>query len=98
MSTDEEMAVIGRLVIERKEIAQRNAALHEEMHRIATGLKGLAEKLTGGNSMFYKPQLTPDEAALLDAAKLKELLDDKRKVVERYDEIRKTLNHAGISD
>lgn len=29
--------------------------------------------------MFYKPQLTQDEAALLDAAKLRELLDDKRK-------------------
>jgi hypothetical protein len=97
MSSDEEMAVIGRLVVERKSLSQRNAVLHAEIHRIGTGLIEIGKKLTSGYSMFEAHRLTPDETALLDAAKLDELLSEKEAVVKRHDEVIKTLDKAGIS-
>jgi hypothetical protein len=97
MSTDEEMAVIGRLVVERKDLTQRNAVLHAEIYRIANGLEKLGKKLTGGNSMFAAHHLTPDEGALLDAAKLGELLSEKAAIAKRVEEISETLKQAGLS-
>lgn len=68
MSSDEEMAVIGKLVVEQKDLARRNTALHSEIYRIGEGLKQLGKKLTSGGHIFVAPQLSPEEALLLDRA------------------------------
>lgn len=98
MSTDEEMAVIGRMVVERKDLTQRNAVLHAEIHRIGKGLEALGKELTSGLTMYATHSLKPEEVALLDAAKLTELLSEKEAIAKRHQEINETLRQAGISD
>jgi len=96
MSTDEEMAIIGKLVVEQRDLAGRNAALHAEIHRIGSGLEQIGKRLTSGHTMFHVPQLSSEEMVLLDDQKIRELLSEKETVVKRYDEVHELLRQAGI--
>lgn len=58
MSTDEEMAIIGRMVIERKQIEQRGTALQDELRRLAKGLEELAFALETSDSFTETEPLT----------------------------------------
>lgn len=98
MSSDEEMAIIGRLVMEQKDLARRNAVLHSEVHRIASGLEQLGKNLTSGHSMFAVYHLSSEEIALLDEKKLGELLSEKNAITKRYAEVCDLLKQAGVSN
>jgi two-component SAPR family response regulator len=98
MSSDEEMAVIGKLVVEQKDLARRNAALHSEIHRIGKGLERLGRDLTSGTYMFSFHRLTPEETALLDIETLTTLLREKEAIAKRHEEVRSLLKEAGISN
>ncbi len=92
MSSDEEAAIIGRMVIERKALQQRGAAISEELGRIADGLKSLGDSL-GMNSSYYPRDekgffaLTKTQAELLDADKISQLLRELKETGVRHKKI-----------
>jgi hypothetical protein len=97
MSTHEEMAIIDRMVVERKELEQRGAALGDEVRGIARGLESLALTLEvsdafDGNDFLH---LTPEQIELLDAAKVTGLLSDVEETGKRYRELRTALQSTG---
>lgn len=97
MSTDEEMAIIDRMVVERKQLEQRGAALGDEVRGIARGLESLALTLEvsdafDGNDFLH---LTTEQIELLDAAKVTALLSDIEETGKRYRELRTALQRAG---
>ena len=99
MSSDEEMAVIGKLVVEKKDLARRNAALHSEIYKIGERIQKLGAALSGGGtgaSMWWGHELTVDEKDSLDVEKLDELLEEKAEVVKRLTEVQRLLREAGI--
>ena len=96
MSSDEEMLAIGRIVLENKNLSQRNAIVHAEVHRIVTGLKALADRLISGNSMFMSYTLSSEDIALLDVTKLNGLLNERAAIAKRHAEISETLKRAGL--
>jgi hypothetical protein len=100
MSHDEEMAVIGRMTVERKKLEQRGSALQDEAQRIATGLAALAQELTTNSSIYTKDflHLTQDQIGLLDAPKLTELLKDIESTGKRYHDLRVRLHQAGLGE
>ncbi len=96
MSSDEEVAIIGRIMLENKALSQRNAIIHEEVHRITNGLKALADRLISGHSMFMSYKLSSEDIALLDVTKLNDLLNERAAIAKRHAEISETLKRAGL--
>lgn len=100
MGTDEEMAIIGRMVTERRQLEQRGSALQDEVRRIATGLAAMGQTLTTNSSIYTKDflHLTNEHISLLDAPKLTELLKEIETTGERYHDLRVQLHQAGLGE
>ncbi|MDQ1611419.1 MAG: hypothetical protein QOG00_1350 [Pyrinomonadaceae bacterium] len=94
MNDDEQMAVIGRMVTERKRLWEKEAALAEEAKRIGEGLKRLGHKVAAFNSPYSAEtgQLTPEQAELLNAEKIVNLINDLTETRARIKEITERLN------
>lgn len=100
MSTDEEMAIFGRMMKERKERQKRGLALNEEVTRVAVGLKALGQTLETGTSFYEKEffHLTAEQIDLLDASKLIALLNETEETGRRYQQLTATLKQADMID
>jgi hypothetical protein len=66
MSTDEEMAVIGRMVTEKKDLERRSAALKHEIDAIGQGLSNLSNRVIAISNGYMPFALDDQQAALLD--------------------------------
>ena len=91
MSSDETATIIGRMMLERKDLTQQDVALSEELSRIGEGLGILGRKLRGAFS-----RLEPEHTALLDAEKISGLVSDLAKVRERLQELNEGLERSGL--
>ncbi len=98
MSTDEEMAIFGRMVLERQQLNRRGVALHEEIQKIAKALGEVGLTLETSGSIYAKEflRLSGDQLALLDASKITALLNEVETVGRRYQEITTRLQRAGL--
>jgi hypothetical protein len=85
MSSDEEAAIIGRMVIEQKDLSKREAVLTEEIRRIREGLQQLGRDLSNKVGLYQVEGLHVGDAecAFLDAKKVNSLLDELRTVRTR---------------
>jgi hypothetical protein len=90
MSSDEEMAIIGRMVTERSSLAKRDIVLREEIGRVGKGLEELSRRLVH-TYQIAEFELSGDERSMLDAARLSELLTELGSVSQRISELDKKL-------
>lgn len=94
MSSDEEAVIIGRMVLERKELTKREAVLVEEIKRFSTGFSqigGLLLNASSGMQEIRKVDDSDTSRALLDIDKVNELLGDLQVVRNRLGELRESL-------
>ena len=98
MSHDEQMAIIGRMVVEKQELDRRGIALNDELRRIAKGLESIANTLET-SSIYAKEffRLTDEQRALLNADQISALLAEIGKTGKRYHEIKSALERAGLN-
>jgi hypothetical protein len=98
MSEDAQMAVIGRMVTERKRLGEKRVALSEEVERIAREFERLGNKLLKINRL-HGPRdfsLSPEDLALMDSEKITSLLSDLEETEKRLADLSSRLNEAGL--
>lgn len=94
MSSDEEAAIIGRMVLERKELAKRETVLVEEVKRFSTQFSQVGGFLLNVSSGMEESRKVDDSdaaRALLNIDKVNELLSDLDAVRNRLGELKKNL-------
>ena len=94
MSSDEEAAIIGRMVIEQKDLGKRETVLAEEIRRIGEGLQRVGRDVSNMVGLYQVEGLrvTDTDCSLLDAQKLNSLLGELRTVRARIFELRESFN------
>jgi hypothetical protein len=94
MSSDEEAAIIGRMVIEHKDLTKRETVLSEEIRRIGEGLQRLGRDLSNTVGLYQIEGLHigDTDCGLLDAKKLNDLLGELRTARTRILELRQSLD------
>jgi hypothetical protein len=98
MSTDEEAAIIGRMVVERSDLNRKNSALCDEIKRIGEALQTLGRSLVGEGYTLSpsKLELTAEHRAILDSEKIAELLAERKVTDRRLSELTDSLKNAGV--
>jgi hypothetical protein len=94
MSSNEEDAILGRMVREQKDLTKREVLLTEEIRRIGEGLQRLGRDLSNKVGLYQVEGLRVGdvESTMLDAPKLNSLLDELRTVRTRIIELRESLD------
>jgi hypothetical protein len=97
MSTDEQMAVLGRMVTERKELKGKEAALADEIARASKELQTVSGLLANYKGLYSHPlKITPAAAELLNADKVIKLVDDLLSTRAELRDLQARLKQAGI--
>src|SRR5262245_55636261 len=91
MSDDEQATIVGRMVLERKELIKQGVLLNEEIRRFSSGLMGIASRISDQGSVYNANpvgNLTEAELQLLESyPKLVSLLEENVKINKRYHEL-----------
>jgi len=90
MSNDEQALIVGRMLLEEKELQKTHLLLHQELHRIGEGLQRLGRDLT--NMYSSNKTLSTAERELLDQAKVENLVNEMRTVNQRLNQLRTDLS------
>jgi hypothetical protein len=107
MSIDEQDAVIGRLIREKKAAERKRTALEEEAHRIATNLHALAQNLdkrldgiqlqgAGLDSEFLSREAWITRSDLEEVNRIIPLANDYRETIKELRRTAQQLKQAGI--
>lgn len=99
MSNDEQMAILGRMVTERKELRAKEATLADEVRNVCkelTNLLGLLHNYEAGP--YYSQPLTvsPAMAGLVNTEKITKLVDDLLSVRQELSNLSIRLRQAGV--
>ena len=101
MSNEEEMASIGRLVVEAKESNQRLVAIEAALGRAAADFRAMGDLLSHTNRTFANnsvddPKIDKLLASLISKDKLESLINEARTENERYAGLRKQQSSLGL--
>ncbi len=95
MSSDEEMAAIGRLMTEYTDTKRHLAALHTETERIGKLLQYTGAVIQHKNTSLISP-ITEEHLAVLDREKLTSLVADINSSFDRLNTLRTRLSDLGL--
>lgn len=100
MSKDEEATMIGRMVLERKELTQRATVLGEAIRDFAVRIRGIGNRLDhAGGSYQEEPlvALTGEEVRTMsEHDKVNALLAENAEVSRRLKELNKKLTEINL--
>ena len=98
MSSDEEALIIGRMLLERKELTKQGALLNEELTRIGSQLSILGDTLKRTTPPYIDEpfQLSDADRSILDAAKIVQLLTEASEVTKRFKALQENLGRVGV--
>ena len=97
MSTDEQMAVIGRMVTERKELLQKDAVLSSQITKASMAFQSLSGLLANYKGSYNHPlSIPPGAAEFVDVPKLQELVSELLSTRAQMRELQDQLKQAGI--
>ena len=97
MTQDEQNAVIGRMVMERKRLREKEVALVDEVARASRELQSVSGLLANYGQNYSEAFVVPGNAEpFLDAFKLKTLVSDLLATRQELHDLNGRLKQAGI--
>lgn len=94
MSADEQMAVIGRMVVESKQLQQKEAALVDEVSRASKEFQSLSGLLANYKSSGYvaEMQISDEAARLVNVEKIISLVGELLTTRQELSELKSRLD------
>lgn len=97
MSNDEQMAIIGRMVTERKELRAKESALLDEVLKASKGFGSLSGLLENYREHYSIPlSIPPAITGLVDSDNLTQLVNELLAVRQEQHDLHQRLKQAGI--
>jgi DNA-binding transcriptional MerR regulator len=93
MTTEEQDAVIGRMVRERKALDERLIAIRHELHSIGLTLEELGKQLQMPGPDFV---LTSKQSKALNAEEITTLVNDLKQTLALFKRLRDELEKIGL--